>query len=177
MARLAAQLLCLALVASFGGRGAAKAKMSRARREAEARVSRCLDLGFTDALECPVCDDLFDATDGDAALDEECRSCCRSSGGPKASSTKTFAYGTLEVDRRLMPKERGVSDFVDQKLAEHRAKINVENIPRQAPQLRLYDVYGDEASVVSVSGWTTDQIVDFLTEKVTGEEGFGSDDD
>ena len=98
MARLAAQLLCLALVASFGGRGAAKTKMSRARREAEARVSRCLDLGFTDALECSVCDDLFDATDGDPALDEECRSCCRSSGGPKAGSTTCSTDSVWPID-------------------------------------------------------------------------------
>ena len=57
----------------------------------------CLDLGFTEALQCATCDRLDAATDGDDDIVGECRRCCSDFDIKEDMSGMTYATAKLVV--------------------------------------------------------------------------------
>eukprot|EP00611_Tribonema_gayanum_P015699 TRINITY_DN27597_c0_g1_i1.p1 TRINITY_DN27597_c0_g1~~TRINITY_DN27597_c0_g1_i1.p1 ORF type:complete len:198 (-),score=34.44 TRINITY_DN27597_c0_g1_i1:380-898(-) len=132
-------------------------------------ATKCLELGFTEALLCATCDRVKDIV-GDDALTNECLACCTTPPEATASgSAARYQFARLVLDRRMQSAFESVNAFVNDHAVDFE-QLEVDHGPGALPQLLLYesedDVEGPYSERIRIDKWPTDVIVEYLKENL-----------
>lgn len=122
----------------------------------------CEALGFTGLGLCSDCDQMATYVK-DPQLVEECRHCCVQDEG--AAGAAKFSEAVLEVCSRRIGLYPDVSTFVEEK-ASLFPKLRVVYRIGAAPKLIMQDSSTGEQEVVRIDNWKTENVEQFLREKL-----------
>ncbi|CAM6026723.1 unnamed protein product [Sphagnum balticum] len=126
--------------------------------------ANCEDLGFTGLALCSDCDSLAEYVK-DQELETDCRKCCTPE-AEDAISKVMYARALLEICMRKLAFYPDVQTFIDDRLKQFWEVVDVQYRYGSPPKLILKDENGNHKETIRIDNWKTDQIEQFLVEKV-----------
>lgn len=125
--------------------------------------ARCEDLGFTGLALCSDCDSLAEYVK-DKELEADCRKCCAEE-SENALSKMKYAGAVLEICLRKVMFYPNIQTFIDEKLSNF-PEVDVKYRYGAPPKLIMKDEQGNHKESIRIDNWKTQQIEQFLSEKV-----------
>lgn len=126
----------------------------------------CEDLGFTGLALCTDCDSIAEYVK-DKELEADCRKCCAEE-SENAFSKMKYAGAVLEICLRKVMFYPNVQTFIDDKLIEF-PEVDMQYRFGAPPKLIMKDEKGNHKESIRIDNWKTDQIEQFLKEKVVSK--------
>jgi len=124
----------------------------------------CGDLGFTGLALCSDCDSLAEYVK-DKELEADCRKCCAEE-SENALSKMKYSGAVLEICMRKVMFYPNIQTFIDDRLGEF-PEVDVKYRFGAPPKLIMKDDKGNLKDSIRIDNWKTEQIEQFLSEKVT----------
>lgn len=125
--------------------------------------AKCEDLGFTGLALCSDCDSLAEYVK-DQELEADCRKCCAEE-SENALSKMKYAGAVLEICMRKVMFYPNIQTFIDDKLSQF-PDVDVQFRFGAPPKLIMNDESGNQKESIRIDNWKTEQIEQFLREKV-----------
>lgn len=102
-----------------------------------------------------------------AELEADCRKCCAEE-SENAFSKMKYAGAVLEICLRKVMFYPNVQTFIDDKLIEF-PEVDMQYRFGAPPKLIMKDEKGNHKESIRIDNWKTDQIEQFLKEKVVSK--------
>jgi len=133
-------------------------------------AERCLELGFSrETLVCSSCDRLREYVK-DEELFHDCLTCCE----PEFSDDSSrFQSATLTLCDCILPSSPHIDAFLRRE-ARHFPNLKIRYVNGHLPILELRHADGRVAQSIGISGWKTEQIKEFLTQKLVQPQPDGA---
>ncbi|KAG0586037.1 hypothetical protein KC19_2G058700 [Ceratodon purpureus] len=128
--------------------------------------ARCDELGFTGLVLCSDCDSLVEYVK-DKELEADCRKCCAEEFENDLSKMK-YARAVLEICLRKVMFYPNIQTFIDEKLSDF-PEVSVKYRFGAPPKLIMKDEKGSQKESIRIDNWKTEQIEQFLKQKVISE--------
>jgi len=122
----------------------------------------CSDLGFTAQLSCGWCSTLDDFNL--QVVKEGCLKCCEEE--VEESAVKKYHGATLEVCGWKLGRYPQIQAFVKEGKAKKFPNFNVKYVRGADPTIKLHSEGKQDEEILSVGKWDTDNLEEFLMEKI-----------
>uniref|UniRef100_A0A7S2S6W0 Selenoprotein F n=1 Tax=Mucochytrium quahogii TaxID=96639 RepID=A0A7S2S6W0_9STRA len=136
-----------------------------------ANEASCAELGFViDALQCSTCERLEQALHGREMVDAfvgKCNLCCMENENKDGDAV--YHTAVLEVHTQIATHRfPEIGNFLKDRARKFisSGKLKVKNKWNHHPELVLRDKNGAKASTVNVQSWKSEQLEEFLNNKV-----------
>jgi len=126
-----------------------------------ATTPSCGELGFKETLLCSRCNDLAQFVPNEDLI-KDCRRCCAEE---SATMQTHYSSATLTICQCKLHRFPHINEFI-QKEASNFPALTIDYANAADPVFELKDSNGN-VELLSIDNWKTEQIIEFLQEKLS----------